>query len=119
MRDLGREPPDDLRDYPGSRLDQVVSQVMDEGIFYGLFFAGILLNYVLKLNLEKKGNTLARSNVREGVIMGVSTYLLYQVLVLPGIPTPGRVVDALLGVGSLIAGGIFFVKGRLRRDEDG
>ena len=50
---------------------------MNEGLFYGLFFTGILINYGVKLNLESKGSKLERSTVREGLIMGVSAYLLY------------------------------------------
>lgn len=86
---------------------------MDEGIFYGLFFTGILINYSLKLHLESKGSKLERSNIREGIIMGVSAYLLYQTVAFPGIPIPGRVIDAILGLSALIAGGFFFIKGRL------
>jgi hypothetical protein len=91
---------------------------MDEGVFYGLFFTGILLNYVVKLNLENKGDRLKRSNIREGVIMGVSAYILYQAIVFPGIPIHGRSIDTVLGLSSLIAGGVFFVKGRLRQDKE-
>lgn len=90
---------------------------MNEGLFYGLFFTGILINYVVKLNLESKGNKLERSNIREGVIMGVSAYLLYQALVLQGIPIHVKVIDTVLGLASLIAGGAFFVKGRQKREE--
>jgi hypothetical protein len=89
---------------------------MNEGLFYGLFFTGILLNYAVKLNIESKGNKLERSNLREGLIMGVSAYLLYQTFVFPEISTQARVVDSMLGFSSLIAGGVFFVKGRLKRD---
>jgi hypothetical protein len=47
---------------------------MNEGLFYGLFFTGILINYVVKLRLESKGSKLERSTVREGLIIGVSAY---------------------------------------------
>ena len=90
-----------------------VEQEMDEGIFYGLFFTGILINYSLKLHLENKGSRLERGNIREGIIMGVSAYLLYQTMALPEIPFPGRVIAAILGLAALVAGGVFFVRGRL------
>ena len=85
---------------------------MNEGLFYGLFFTGILINYGVKLNLESKGSKLERSTIREGLIMGVSAYLLYQTIVFPEMPIPSRVIDTLLGFSALIAGGVFFVKGR-------
>jgi uncharacterized membrane protein YagU involved in acid resistance len=91
---------------------------MNEGLFYGLFFTGILLNYAVKLNLECKGKILERSNLREGAIMGVLAYLLYQTIVFPEMSTQARVIDSVLGLSSLIAGGVFFVKGRLRRDSE-
>lgn len=85
---------------------------MNEGLFYGLFFTGILSNYLVKLNLESKGSKLERSTVREGLIMGVSAYLLYQTILSSEISTQTRVIDTILGLSSLIAGGLFFVKGR-------
>ena len=89
---------------------------MNEGLFYGLFFTGILINYVVKLRLESKGSKLERSTVREGLIMGVSAYLLYQAIVFPEMSIQAKVVVTLLGLSSLMAGGIFFVKGR--RDKE-
>jgi hypothetical protein len=89
---------------------------MNEAMFYGLFFTGILINYLVKLNLESKGDKLERSNMREGVIMGVSAYLLYQTLVLPEISTQARIVDLILGILSLTLGAAFFMKGRVRRE---
>ena len=91
---------------------------MNEGLFYGLFFTGILINYVVKLRIESKGSKLERSTVREGLIAGVSAYLLYQTIVFPEMPIQSRVVVTILGLSSLIAGGVFFVKGRLRRDSE-
>jgi hypothetical protein len=87
---------------------------MNEGLFYGLFFTGILINYLVKLSLESKGSKLERSIIREGLIMGISAYLLYQTIVSPETSTQARVVDSVLGLLSLIAGGVFFVKGRMR-----
>jgi hypothetical protein len=89
---------------------------MNEGLFYGLFFTGIIINYIAKLNLESKGNRLARNNVREGLIMGVSAYLLYQTLVVPEIMVRVRVIDAILGLSALITGAVFFIKGKLKGD---
>ena len=89
---------------------------MNEGVFYGLFFMGILTNYILKLNLENKGNRLERSIIREGIIMGVSAYLLYETMAIPEISTQARVIDTMLGILSLALGAVFFVKGKLRRD---
>jgi hypothetical protein len=89
---------------------------MNEGMFYGLFFIGILTNYIIKLNLERKGNRLERNNIREGMIMGVSAYLLYQTLVIPDISTQTRAIDSVLGVLSLALGAVFFMRGRPRRD---
>ncbi len=91
---------------------------MNEGLFFCLIFTGILLNYAVKLNIEFKGKILERSNLREGAIMGVSAYLLYQTIVFPEMSTQARVIDSVLGLSSLIAGGVFFVKGRLRRDSE-
>jgi hypothetical protein len=91
---------------------------MNEGMFYGLFFTGILLNYAVKLNIESKGNKLDRSNLREGIVMGVSAYPLYQTIVVTEISTQARVIDSALGLSSFIAGGVFFVNGRLRRDSE-
>jgi hypothetical protein len=85
---------------------------MNEDLFYGLFFTGILLNYAVKLNLEGKGKILERSNLKEGAIMGVSAYLLYQTVVFPEMSTQARVIDSVLGLSSLITGGVFFVRGR-------
>ena len=87
---------------------------MNEGMFYALFFIGILTNYIVKLNLENKGTALERNNVREGIITGVSAYLLYQVVVIPDISTQTKVIDLLLGILSLALAVIFFVKGRHR-----
>jgi hypothetical protein len=89
---------------------------MNEGLFYGLFFTGILINYVVKLSLESKGSKLERSTVREGLIMGVSGYLLYQTIVFPEMSIQAKVVVTILGFSSLIAGVVFFVKGR--RDKE-
>jgi hypothetical protein len=50
--------------------------------------------------------------------MGISAYLLYQTVVSPEMSTQARVIDFVLGLLSLIAGGVFFVKGRLRRDSE-
>ncbi len=44
--------------------------------------------------------------------MGVSAYLLYQTILSSEISTQTRVIDTILGLSSLIAGGLFFVKGR-------
>lgn len=45
---------------------------MDQAVFYGLFFTGIVFNYAVKLHLENRGGKLERSNIRDGIIMGVS-----------------------------------------------
>jgi hypothetical protein len=86
--------------------------MMNEGVFYGLYFIGILLNYGFKLKIEREGNRVERSNLREGVITGVTAYLFYQSLVVPGIAIHVRVLDAMLGLLSLVAGGVFFIKGK-------
>lgn len=85
---------------------------MDQAVFYGLFFTGIVFNYAVKLHLDNKGGNLERSNIREGIIMGVSAYLLYQTMAFPGIPIHGRIIDAVLGLAALITGGVFFIRGR-------
>ncbi len=90
---------------------------MNEGTFYGLFFIGILTNYIIKFNLERKGNRLERNFIREGIIMGVSAFLLYQTLVFPDISTQARVIDTMLGLLSLAVAVTFFIKGRRRRDS--
>jgi hypothetical protein len=87
---------------------------MNEGLFYGLFFTGILLNYVLKLNLERKGSKLERSNLREGLVLGVTAYLFYQASVHPEISGWVRAIDLVLGILSVAAAALFFLKGRLR-----
>ena len=89
---------------------------MNEGLFYGVFFTGIILNYLVKLTIESKGNKLERHNLREGIIMGVSAYLLYQTFVFPEISSQARVIDTILGMSALVAGAVFFIKGKLRSD---
>ncbi len=91
---------------------------MDEGVIYGLYFAAILFNYVMKLKIERGGHGVQRSNVREGVVSGLTIYLIHQVLTLPGIAMYVRVIDTVLGGLSLAAGGAFFIKGRLRPDPE-
>jgi hypothetical protein len=112
MRHSGADLPCNLR---RSLNEQAESQEMNEGLFYGMFFTGILINYAVKLNLESKGKKLERSTAREGLIMGVSAYLLYQVFVFPEMSTRLKVIDSILGLLSIIAGGIFFIKGRRDR----
>ncbi len=87
---------------------------MNEGLFYGLFFTGILLNYVLKLKLERKGSKLERSNLREGLVMGVTAYLFYQASVHSEIFGWVRAIDLVLGILSVSAAALFFLRGRLR-----
>lgn len=83
---------------------------MQEGMFYGVYFVIILFTYVVKLRLEKEGYKAARSYVREGVISGVTIYLLYQTLMLHGISTRMKVVDGVLGISALVAGAVFFLR---------
>jgi hypothetical protein len=111
----GADPP---RDLWRSLNEQVEGQEMNEGLFFCLFFTGILLSCAVKLNIECKGKMLERSNLREGAIMGISAYLLYQTIVFPEMSTQARVIDSILGLSSLITGGVFFVKGRLMQDSE-
>ncbi len=88
---------------------------MEEGTIYCLFFAGVLFNYIIKLRLENGGHTVGRSNAREGVVCGISAYLLYQILVQPEIPIHLRITGVILGLSSLLIGAFFFLQGRWRQ----
>jgi hypothetical protein len=126
LRDCSEEEHNGFRGDPlvSKRLDnpigdgwscgQINREKMDEGLFYGLFFLGIIINYTVKLNLESKGKRLERSNLREGMIMGVSVYLLYQTLLFPEIPTQAKAIDTILGLAALVAGAVFFIKGKAK-----
>ena len=93
---------------------------MEEAVFYGLFFAVILFNYIVKMGIEKRGGVVRRSNLREGAVFGISIYLLHQTLIHPGISVQTKVVNTALGVACIVAGAVFFIKGRSgNRPESG
>ena len=85
---------------------------MDEAMVYGLFFAAVLYNYVMKLRLERQGTRVERSTPREGIIFGLTAYMLYQAIQLPGIPPAVMTLETVLGASSLVAGTVFFMRAR-------
>lgn len=91
---------------------------MDEGRVYALYFLAILFNYGMKLKLERGGKKVPRNNIREGIITGVSLYLLYQSIVLPRIVLHIKVIDIILGISALAAGAIFFLKDKNGQSPD-
>ncbi len=91
---------------------------MKEEFVYGLFFAAILLNYVAKLGIERKGGQAPRSHVRDWIICGALLYCLCRVILLSDISTSAAIVILGLGAASLTAWVAFFIKGIRKRGGD-
>jgi uncharacterized membrane protein YccC len=83
---------------------------MDEGIFYGLCFLIFLFNSVTRIIFERKGKSIRRNPVRDGLFLGITIYLLGIVITHPTLSTFARVMDTILGLITAGAGAYFFFR---------